>query len=487
MFSPDGLSVAFRLGRGLTTVSLAGGRTFTVVTQGALLSDMDWGSDGMLYFVGEQREIERVPATGGEAERVILRSDGGTPEWPDVLPDGRGLLITLVAGGPTNSRIAVVGPEGGEVREILTGTMARYAASGHVVYTTAEGTLMAAPFDLKRLEVAGPSVVLLEGVQVKTGSASQFALSETGTLLYKAGEVSQYELLWVNRAGAVEPVDPAWTGDFNYPALSPAGTRLAVAIQDESRDIWVKQLDRGPSIKLTFEGFNDRPTWTPDGGSVTFTSNRAGEEDLWTKRADGSAQAVLELDRERTIFDALWSPDGEWLIYRTRANTSGNGDILAVRPGQDTEPVALVATEFVEDQMTLSPDGRWLAYASNETGRDEIYVVPFPNAGDAKWPVSTSGGREPLWSHSGRELFYRNGQGEMVSVEVETEPTFAPGQSEVLFSAAEFRAAPNRRQYDVTLDDERYIMIRQAGDADAVTKLIWVQNFFEELKERVPN
>ena len=206
-----------------------------------------------------------------------------------------------------------------------------------------------------------------------------------------------------------ELVDPAWTGDFNYPALSPEGTRLAVAISGtESRDIWVKQLDRGPSLKLTFEGSNnDRPTWMPDGGSVTFNSNRAGENDLWTKRADGSAQAVLELDGERDVLEALWSPDGEWLIYRLNPNP----DILALRPGQDTVPLPLVTTEFGEDQATLSPDGRWLAYASNETGREKIYVVPFPNAGDAKWPVSTSGGREPLWSHSGRELFYRNGAG----------------------------------------------------------------------------
>ena len=290
------------------------------------------------------------------------------------------------------------------------------------------------------------------------------------------------ELVWVSRAGVAELVDPAWTGNFNYPALSPEGTRLAVAISGtESRDIWVKQLDRGPSLKLTFEGSNnDRPTWMPDGGSVTFNSNRAGENDLWTKRADGSAQAVLELDGERDVLEALWSPDGEWLIYRLNPNP----DILALRPGQDTVPLPLVTTEFGEDQATLSPDGRWLAYASNETGREEIYVVPFPNAGDAKWPVSTSGGREPLWSHSGRELFYRNGQGEMVAVPVETEPTFAPGQPEALFPATEYRTAPNHRQYDVTLDDERFIMIRQTGE-DVAAGLIVVTNWFEELRERM--
>ena len=137
--------------------------------------------------------------------------------------------------------------------------------------------------------------------------------------------------------------------------------------------------------------------------------------------------------------------------------------------------------------QALSPDGRWLAYTSNETRRYEIYVVPFPNAGDAKWAVSTSGGREPVWSHSGRELFYRNGLGEMVAAQVETEPTFSPGRSEVLFPAAGFRSAvnPNNPRYDVTPDDRRFIMVQEMG-AEVTGELIWVQNFFEELKRLVP-
>ena len=159
---------------------------------------------------------------------------------------------------------------------------------------------------------------------------------------------------------------------------------------------------------------------------------------------------------------------------------------LALRPGQDAEPVPLLVTEFSERMPRLSPDGRWLAYASNETGSFEIYVVPFPNAGDAKWAVSTSGGEEPVWSHSGRELFYRNGLGEMVTVPVETEPTFAAGQPEVLFSATEFRSSATHQNYDVTPDDNRFIMVRQTDEV-AANRLIWVQNFFEELKRVVPN
>jgi serine/threonine-protein kinase len=401
-------------------------------------------------------------------------------------------LLTITRGAPADSRIAVVGPEGGEVREILSGTMAHYAATGHVVYTTADGTLMAAPFDVRRLEVTGPPVALVDGVLVKGSSASLFALSESGTLLYGTGAgAAVAELVWVSRAGEVEPVDPAWTGDFSTPALSPDGARLAVTIRDQaSWDVWVKQLDRVSSpLKLTFEGTdNDFPTWTPDGASVTFYSNQAGpSQDLWTKRADGSAQAVLELDQDRGLRESLWSPDGEWLVYRNQTSVDA-GDILALRPERDTVPVPLVATGFTERTPTLSPDGRWMAYQSDETGRFEIYVVPFPNASDARWVVSTGGGTEPVWSRGGGELFYRNGQGDMVAVRVETEPTFSPGPTSVLFSATEYRASGGHRGYDVTADGERFIMIRMIRPlGGGQTELILVLNWFEELRARVPN
>ena len=446
----------------------------------------------MIYFARQNENgenvIYRIPAAGGEPQ-AVTSSGGGNQSRPDVLPGGRGLLLVVTQGPASETRIAVVSTQGGDVREILTGTRARYAVSGHVVYTTANGTLRAAPFDAKRLEVTGPSVTLLEGVRT-FGFGAQFAVSATGTLLYgTGGVVGTNDLVWVSRTGVVEPVDPGWTGDFLFPDLSPDGGRLAVAVtSSDSSHVWVKQLDRGPSLRLTFEGsLNRYPSWTHDGGFLTFYSNRAGGWDLWTKRADGSEPAVLELDRERDIADARWSPDGEWLVYRISRFDAGSPDILALRPGQDTAPVTLVGTEFTEQAPTLSPDGRWLAYTSNETGRAEIYVVPFPNASDARWPVSTSGGSEPVWSRSGRELFYRNGQGDMVAVEVETEPTFSPGRSTVLFSAVEFgRNVNNHPMYDVTPDGERFIMIRQGG-GDVRGSLILVQNFFEELKERVPN
>jgi serine/threonine-protein kinase len=481
--SPDGLSVAFTVAGAIRSVPLRGGPTVTVVSAtGALNNSPAWGSDGSIYFT-RVGTIHRVSATGGAPEPVTALSDG--PQgYPHALPDGRGLLLTVMGGYPALSRIGVVGPEGGEVREILAGAMARYAETGHVVYATADGTLMAAPFDVERLEVTGPSVALAQGIPVKPSAAAQFALSEAGTLLHGTGAGAARELVWVSRSGQVEPVDPTWTGDLSYPALSSDGTRLAVALSGEtSTDVWVKQLDRGPILKLTLEGSRSSyPTWTPDGRSVTFFSDLAGPSfDLWTKRADGSAQAQLELDQETALAESLWSPDGAWLIYRTDRGVAGQGDIMALRWGANTDPVPLVATGFAELAPTLSPDGRWMAYVSNETGREEIYVVPFPNASAMKLQVSAGGGTEPVWSRRGGELFYRSGQGDMVALRVETEAAFSAGPTSALFSATEYRADVNHRQYDVTPDGERLIMIRPVGGI-AEGALILVQNFFEELR-----
>jgi serine/threonine-protein kinase len=219
-----------------------------------------------------------------------------------------------------------------------------------------------------------------------------------------------------------------------------------------------------------------------------FSSDRAGTMDLWTTRADGSAQAVLELDHNPAPLESVWSTDHEWLVYRTSETAVGAGDILARRSGLDSIPVPLVATAASELAPTLSVDGRWMAYTSNENGTDEIYVVPFPNVADGKYAVSAGGGSEPVWSRSGRELFYRNGQGELVAVQVETEPTFARGATRVLFSATEYLADRRRRQYDVSRDDERFLMLRPVGDGVEVAgKLVLVQNFSAELERVVPN
>ncbi len=474
--SPDGDRLAFTRAGTILTVPLAGGPTLTIADG----EDPAWADDGTLYFARDQI-IYRVRVGGQEPEAWTTEVDG-VQVMPAPLPDGMGLLLTVRRSYATQSRIAVVGPDGGVPREVLDGTMARYAASGHIVYTTADGTLLAAPFDLQSLE-PGPPVSLIANVEVRGSSHTLFALSGNGTLLYQTGAASpDRELVWVNRNGEADPIDPDWVGGFGRPALSPDGRALAVTHDGE---VWVKRLDGTPPIRLTFDDERiGHPTWTPEGDSITG----AGDSSLVTRRADGSGQAVQTLSDPRGAVAPAWSRDGTWLVYRTNLNMAGHGDILAIRPGVDSAPREVVATRAYELSPALSPDGRWLAYASDETGRMEVYVVPFPNSDDGKWSVSTTGGETPRWSPTGRELFYTAGDA-MVAVEVTTSPTFSVVASRELFVDERYSMGGLHPPYDIAPDGRRFLMIRtvETDDAEEEPRLVLVQNFLEELKTKVGN
>jgi Tol biopolymer transport system component len=191
----------------------------------------------------------------------------------------------------------------------------------------------------------------------------------------------------------------------------------------------------------------------------------------------------MQRHEKSNLYNARWSPDTKWLIYQTDVKSPGSGDIFAIRPGIDTAPVPVVATGFTEISPALSPNGRWLAYVSNETGEDEIYVVPFPNTGTAKWAISAGGGTEPVWSHRGSELFYRDASGNLVAVEVNTSPTFSLVRTTVLFPAAGFSPLRFNPQYSVAPDDRRFLMVRPLKTSTP-DKLIFVQNWVEELKAK---
>jgi serine/threonine-protein kinase len=348
---------------------------------------------------------------------------------------------------------------------------------------------MVVPFDQNSMTITGEPTAVIEGMRLGGPGAADLAISRAGTLVYVtgAGEYN-WELVWVTRDGNAQPVDPDWQGQFWTPTLSPDGTRLAVRMVNSAgkSEIWTKQLDRGPSIKLTLKGSGSYfPAWTPDGRSVTFNSDLTAPDsfDLWTKRADGSGREMLQVHEKRGVYLARWSPDGKWLVFGTSSLPNSAHDILGFRPGIDTAPVPLVATKFDEVGPALSADGRWLAYTSNESGQNEIYVVPFPNTGASKWVVSARGGNEPRWSHGGSELFYRDASGDLVAVAVKTTPTFSLGRAVPLFPAEGFRSDDSELEYDVSADDRRFLMIRPAAGR-AADKLIVVENWFEELKAK---
>jgi DNA-binding SARP family transcriptional activator len=502
-FSPDGEHVGFLREGIIQIASVSGGPPITVSDSLTGVAGASWGPDNFIYSDGSMPYLPvglvRVEAKPGAVPHWFTTVDTAGREvdhsWPDVLPNGKGVLFTVgfsgrngVKGGASYA-IAVADIPSGKRRVILEDAMyARYATPGYLLYVTTNKSLMVVPFDQNSMKIAGEPTALTEGMRLGHLGSADLAVSATGTLLYATGAGDgKQELVWVTRDGKEQAVDPDWAAFYmGAPMLSPDGKSVAVARianGEAPASIWIKRLDRGPSSKLTVDTKdNGMPVWTPDGKSVTFTSTSAtGVIDLWTQRADGSAQAVMQFHGKSNLFNPRWSPDAKWLIFQTDVESPGSGDILAIRPGIDTAPVPVVATRFTEISPVLSPDGRWLAYVSNETGRDEIYVVPFPNTGTAKWAISAGGGTEPVWSHRGKELFYRDASWNLVAVGVNTKPTFSLGRDTVLFPAAGFSSLRWRPQYSVALDDRRFLMVRPLK-TNASDKLIFVQNWVEELK-----
>jgi len=278
--------------------------------------------------------------------------------------------------------------------------------------------------------------------------------------------------------------------------LSPDGSRIALTHNTDpgNVDIWIKELPVGPFERLTLSpGTELSPTWTPDGAHVSYVGEyqNQGTLDVWQRSADGTGEPELVLADERDLIQPDWGPEGQWMVLRS-LGLPEERDILGFRPGTDTVPLALVAfPEFAESSPALSPDGRWLAYSSDVTGREQVYVRPFPNVDSGRVSVSIDGGRSPLWAHRSNELFYASGEREMVVAQFETEPEFRIVRREALIPLGpEFLIPPDPGDdfYDVAPDDQRFLIGRLAdGDAsqEANRRHVLVLNFFEELRERL--
>jgi serine/threonine-protein kinase len=499
-FSPDGQRLGFMAGNPLTLKVMSfGGEPPVNLTDSTLTyGGATWGRDGFIYF-DTDAGLQRIKESGGSLEPVALldstRKELGIA-WPEILPSGNAVLFRMRRPGQQLSDFEIAAldlPSG--VRKTLTkGVFARYAASGHLVYVTADGKLLAARFDPRKLAITGPRVALAEGIAIRQLGAVDLAVSSTGTLVYVPGSLTGgTEVVWVNRTGVVQPLDPDWKSSavLNSPALSPDGRSLAIGVIDAAAtrsDVWVKRGLGGPLSRLTIaeDSTSDRPTWTADGRSLLFVrGRRAGVGQIEIKLADGTRPERLVARTAEGLSEVRTSPDGKWLVLRTPAATSSRGDILAMRVGADSAPVPLIGTRATEVAPTLSPDGRWLAYASDESGRMEVYARPFPDVESGKWQISTGGGTEPLWAHSGRELFYRDGEGNLVAAETGATTGLVVGRQVALFSALPFAADALHQQYDVTPDDQRFIMLRPVR-SDAREDLVMVENWFDELKTKVP-
>jgi serine/threonine-protein kinase len=381
--------------------------------------------------------------------------------------------------------------------------MARYARSGHLVFGTANGTVRAAPFDLESMTFTGPSVVVLTSNDLRNGPATKFAISATGTLVYRTGLIDPVimQFAWVTRSGRATLVDATWT--FNPGLenrswdLSPDGSRLALkAVTDLGENIWIKPIPDGPMARLTFTGEERMPRWSPDGERIAFISARNGNLDVWSLRADGTGEAELLADLEQSVAEVAWTPDGDALLLRTvgAPGVSGGRDIFMTRISDEGGATPLLNSPADEAAPELSPDGRWLAYNSDETGRREVFIRPFPNVASGQFQVSTGGGRSPVWSKDGTELFFvadATGQSgdarRMMVAAVDRGPPFRVLRPEVLFDIDDnYYLANNSTSYQVADDDERFLMARFVGQG-ARLEMVFVQSFFELLRERAPS
>ncbi len=450
-----------------------------------------WGRDGTIIFATNASSgLWRVAAGGGEPEE-ITSANGQNHVFPEILPGGKAVLFTVTRGAVRNvqnDQIAVASLAGGEPKILVPGggSNPRYASSGHIVYG-ANGTLRAVGFDLARLEVTSAPIPVLSGVVTKTGGAANFRISDDGSLVYVAGRMSGAErvLVWVDRNGR-EEVLTAEPRDYTFLRISPDGSRLALDVRDQERDVWIWDFTRETLSRFTFgPSVDGRPVWSPDGQQLIFESHRGGQGNVFAKSARGTGQVerLTESDDHQT--PGSISPDGSWLVFEE--GPSSRNLVLLSLTGEGV-PQPLLQTDFNESDGEISPDGRWLAYSSDESGQTEIYVRPFPNVDEGQWQISRQGGNQPLWASDGSELFYLSHEKRLMAVPFENAEgaSISLGQAEVVLQQTYFTAGFIGRNYDVSPDGKRFLMIREDTPGGVNTELIYVQNWLQELKRLVP-
>jgi len=422
-----------------------------------------------LYEVSAQGQTAKPLFEPEESEQQLHQV------FPHFLPNQGGKRGLLFAKGPApaNTEIVVLDLESGSQDALAPGSRPVYSPTGHIVYESANA-LWALPFSVETLRATGEPFPV-------SGSGSLASVSRDGTLVYLHGdETGLQQLIWRDRAGRKLGTIGAPQPEIELPVLSPDGSQVVVqALENDNTDIWVHETARGLKRRLTFDpedGF--RPTWTPSGDKISFSSVRDGSMDVFIQPADGSGEAESLLATPGGEWGFDWSADGKYLVG------SGEGKLWYLRAeegGNGYQQVMFLETSFSAVGPDLSPDAKFLAYQSNESGRYEVYVQPFPDGG-AKRQVSTKGGSQPRWRGDGKEIFYVEGA-TLMAVSVTTSPAFSIGAAQPLFEdgpAFEGRG----QQYDVTLDGQRFVVVETLGDGDAGAAIHVVQNWYEEFRDR---
>jgi eukaryotic-like serine/threonine-protein kinase len=492
-FSPDGRWIGFFTGNEIRKIPITGGVPTTLGSIGAPPRGGVWTTSGdIILALADGAGLRRVSASGGEMT-VFAKPDRQTNfVYPSLLANGRALLFTVTSASTTAPTIGLINLATGERRQVIQGGSGAQYADGFVVYAVGS-TLHAIPFDQEHFVTSGESTPVVDNVMTFAAATANFAVSHNGTLVYAPSvreAVIPRTLVWVDRQGHETPL-AAPPRPYAAARISPDGTRIALDIRDQQNDIWIWDMRREAMTRMTFDPSVDMcPAWTLDSKRIVWASLRAtGTPVLFSQSADATGVSERMGSTANPVFPTSVAPNGQIITWEN-AGPASSQDIMAFDPTtQKSTP--LVATPAAELDGEVSPDGRWLAYESNESGRTEIYVRPFPKVDAGRFPISTVGGTRPAWSPKADEIFFIDSSGGLTSVRLEhAENTIVAGRPQQLFST---RYQPgfttlgiDFRGYDVARDGQRFLMIKEPAESTPqAQRVVVVVNWMTELRARM--
>ncbi|HEY3028159.1 MAG TPA: protein kinase [Pyrinomonadaceae bacterium] len=489
-WSPDSRSIGFQAAGKLKKIDLSDGTQQTLCDNPGSPRGAGgtWNGEGTILFFRSEG-IYRISAAGGAPAPVSgleASPQGIECRWPSFLPDGNHFLYLATTPQQETSGVYLASLDGKETKRLFTAdSSAIYAPSagggGYLLFAR-DGALLAQPFDASRLTLMSEPFRIADQVRVNANSRGFFSVSDNGTLVYDpSGERENQQLTWFDRAGKqLETIGAL--GTFLSPRLSPDEKRVAVSRRDPKTgnfDIYVIDIARGASSRLTSDSANVNVVWSPDGSRIVWATNRGGSYQFYQKLASGVGQEELLLQSNNRIYPTDWSADGRFILYR-QVDPKTREDLWILPLDGDRKPFPFLQTPFAETTARFSSDGRWLAYDSDESGNREVYVQTFPASG-GKWPVSTKGGGFTQWRRDGKELFYISSDLKMMAVEVKTSGTFEPGIPRALFDLSAVRPIP-RSGYAVAGDGQRFLFVSQIAET-APSSLAVVVNWTADLKK----
>jgi serine/threonine protein kinase len=503
-FSPDGQWIGYfaYLDQKLKKISVNGGTPMKLCDASLVIGAVWYEDNTIVYSDVLGGGVYRVSSNGGDPELLVA----GLTAYPLLIQDGKSVMFMDVTSQPYKTVVQSLESE--ERTVVLESGAGFYVPTGHLVYG-AGGNKFVVPFDIDKLETVGEAVQLNFPI---SNSMSGFAFSDSGTLVYTPGTDDtgndaaspKLTFVWVDREGNKEPLG-AESADYSIFKISPDGTKVAMTMRTEGNtDIYIWDINRKTPMRLTFDEADDTaPLWTPNSQKIVFTSMRVENTPggIYWRNADGTGvdEQLLSLP-DRAIAPFSWSSDGKTLVLWEFCLSPLQTDIGMMSMEGNRERKGLLQEKYSEGFPQISPDGRFIAYSANESVKEDIFVRAFPDVdGGGRWSVSNSGGNSPIWSPNGDEIYYRNGDATMV-VPVETEPTFIPGNPEILFkgtySSGNFLNQITLTPWDIHPTNGKFLMLKPiaptddesiAGDIaeEAPRKIILVTNWFEELKEKV--